>query len=484
MSLLLLGLSLVASAAEPTPVEFVGVTHLDVEDVREAFATDGAGLDGVLDAYRDRGFLAVRGWVDESAAGTVVEIDEGRLDRVALVGASAYRQLLLSDNVHLAGQVLHEPSLIRELAGLESQPGVREVSWTLAEGRDLVPTVSGRLVPEQVLQVGLTTLEDRGVDLDLGVDPTWGFLIGAQFDAGLFSDTDHLDGGVLIAFPLQEYVFEQEPQFRWVHGVADLGYRTPWLPGTQVAPRIATRVELSNYSRPFDGLLQGGVIANAAEVSLDFRAGPAVRYSFGPVFEAARVAYMRLQEGASPLDTDQAVTRAGLFARAEWVLDDQTLRADLRDGLSVDLAGLFTGRGEPHLRATLEGQAVTHLGRSLVLARLRALWRGGDVRFFDEEPLAGKWQRVFFQGRYWTRSAAQLELALRLPVSRDVKLGVFHDASVFQHASDDQVLLVNAMGPGLHVLIASQFALDLFYGVGASESGWSHNLSIALKSAY
>lgn len=469
-------LPILLAAASADPVEVFGARHVESTVVAEQLEL--GGLPAVLALYGDRGFLAARGWLEDGS----IEVDEGRIDRVALVGASPYRQLLLSDNVHLVGQVLHEPSLIRALAGLESQPGVQKVTWTIAEGRDLVPTSTGRLVPERVLQVALTTTEERGLDLDIGVDPTWGFLIGARFDTGLFSETDHLDAGVRIAFPVQEYVFEQEPRLRWVHGIADVGYRTPWLPGTKVAPRIAESLSLSNYSRPFDGLLQGGVLMSVTEISLDLHAGPSVRYSIGPVFEAGRVAYIRLEEGAVPLDDESAVTRVGAFARAEWIIDDKTLRQDLRDGLTMDVAGLFTGRGQPHLRANLEGQVVSHLGRSLVLARARGLWRGGDVRFFDEEPMAGKWQRVYFQGRYWTRRAAQLEVGWRLPVSRDLKIGVFHDLSVFD--TEEGAALANAGGPSLHVLVAGTFALDVFYGFGLAPHGWSHNLSIALKSAY
>lgn len=483
---------LLSALAFALPVEVIGLT-----DLPEGAAADALGdlptepderwaraaLGRLLTACEAAGFVAARGWVRSVEGSLVIEVDPGRIDRVALLGANPYRRLLLSDNVELAGRVLRREDLDRALDGLQDTPEVREVSWELAEGRDLVPLPSGRLVPERVLQVALTTEVERGLQLDLTVDPTWGFLAGAGYESPLFGDSDHLDSSVLIAFPLQEYVFEQDPRLRWVHGVLEVGYRTPSLAGTKLAPRIADRLALSNYSRPFDGLLQGGVLHNAVEVGLDLRGGP-VTARVGPIFEAARVAFIRMEEGSPPLDEAEPVTRMGLFVRTEWAFDDPTLRADLRDALSVELTGELTGRGLPHWRGTLIFQQVGHLGRALLVARGRAFYRGGDVRFFDDEPMAGRWQRVYFQGRYWSRRGAQLELGSRFPVSRDVKLGVFQDLSAFEDASDEQPVLINAAGPSLHVLVIGQFALDLYYGFGLRPDGWSHNLSIGLKSAY
>ncbi|TNE90025.1 MAG: hypothetical protein EP330_09360 [Deltaproteobacteria bacterium] len=484
---MLLLLTLLALAATPEDVPIRGADSLP-SAARTAAVEAGdpdpeAVLQRLLVAYEAAGFPAARGWVVREEGREVLEIDEGRIDRVALMGASPYRQLLLSDNVQLAGEVLRRDRLESSLASLEAVAEVRKVSWELAEGRDLVPLASGRLVPERVLQVALTTEVDRGLDVDFSVDPTWGFLAGARYDTPIAGESDHLETSALIAFPLQEYVFEQEPQLRWVHGVLEVGYRTPSLPRTQLAPRISDRLALSNYSRPYDGLLQGGVLHNAVEISLDLRAGPLIA-QVGPTFEAARVAFIQMEEGAEPLGEAEPVTRMGLFVRTEWAFADRTLRADLRDALALDLTGQLTGRGLPHWRGTLRGQAVGHLGRSLVIARGRAFYRGGDVRFFDDEPIAGRWQRVYFQGRYWSRRGAQAELGLRLPLSRDVKLGVFHDVSAFEDASTELPVVINAAGPSLHVLVAGQFALDLHYGFGARPGGWSHNLSIGLTSAY
>lgn len=485
-------LGLLPLLALAAPVELRGVERLPeaarVEAVGEVPAAADrawaeAALARLLVAYEAAGYPAARGWVLDEEGALVVEIDEGRIDRVALMGANPYRQLLLSDNVELAGEVLYRPRLEEALDALRASSEVEEVSWTLAEGRDLVPLPSGRLVSERVLQVALTTEVERGLSLDFSVDPTWGFLAGVGYDTPLFAEADQLESSVLVAFPLQEYVFEQEPRLRWVHGVLDLGYRTPSFPGTRLAPRLGDRLALSNYSRPFDGLLQGGVIHNAVEVSLDLKTGP-IRASVGPTFEAARVAFIQMEEGAEPLDEAEPVTRIGLFARTSWAFDDRTLRADLRDALTLDLTGQITGRGLPHWRGTLSGQWVGHLGRSLLIGRGRAFYRGGDVRFFDDEPIAGRWQRVYFQGRYWSRRGVQVELGSRFPLSRDAKLGLFHDLSAFEDASTERPVIVNAAGPSVHVLVAGLFALDLYYGFGARPGGWSHNLSIALKSAY
>jgi hypothetical protein len=122
-----------------------------------------------------------------------------------------------------------------------------------------------------------------------------------------------------------------------------------------------------------------------------------------------------------------------------------------------------------------------------LLFKVRGVYLLGDVVFWDEQPLAGGCQRVFFGNRYWVREAAQLEIAARFGVWKDkIKLGVFHDLSVFQDRSQvgQPAAVANGFGPSMHFLIYDQFRLDLYYGFGWAPSGFDHNISLALQSTF
>ena len=168
-------------------------------------------------------------------------------------------------------------------------------------------------------------------------------------------------------------------------------------------------------------------------------------------------------------------------------LDPDALRRDLRDEVQLDVTFKSTAGGAWMLAVRPRGQLVFHFGRHDLLIGARGLYLAGNVRFWDELALAGDYQRVFFGNRYWVRAAAQLTAAFRLAVWEDtIKLGIFHDLSAFSDRTraGQPWAVADAFGPSFHALLWDVFALDVYYGFGFAEVGFSHNLSFSLATVF
>jgi len=139
------------------------------------------------------------------------------------------------------------------------------------------------------------------------------------------------------------------------------------------------------------------------------------------------------------------------------------------------------------LDLSLTGQYVFSFGYHDLRLKARGVSLLGEVLFWDEATLASDCQRVFFGNRYWIHQAAQVEVSARFGVYRDkVKVGVFHDLSVFadRTRAGNPASVANGFGPGMHFLIYDQILLDVYYGFGFAPAGFDHNFSLQLESKF
>jgi len=148
-------------------------------------------------------------------------------------------------------------------------------------------------------------------------------------------------------------------------------------------------------------------------------------------------------EALQPLG-DMTYVRA--LVRLVANLDPQVLvtRRDQRPWMRLEIDAASSDLQKGFLSTRLSGQWATSVGRHHFAIRGRGVVLAGDVRFWDDIPLAGEYQRVFFNNQYWIHHAVQLETAYRVGFWRDwIAVGVFHDASLFM----DRRLPVHASRP-------------------------------------
>ena len=151
---------------------------------------------------------------------------------------------------------------------------------------------------------------------------------------------------------------------------------------------------------------------------------------------------------------------------------------------SIGLAGTNGWFSHP---GNVGGQWAANWGRHHLILRGRAALLAGDVRFWDDVPLAGDYQRVFFSSRYWVHDAVQLETAYRMSLWRSwFAVGVFHDGSLFMDRSlpVHGIAGADAFGPSLHFLLLDTFALDVYAGFGFAPVGFDQTLTFAMQTIF
>ena len=310
--------------------------------------------------------------------------------------------------------------------------------------------------------------------------------VAFQYDRLLLND-DRFAGEVEMALPYREFIYEQEPTAQWVHGGLALTYRLPRFLHRRLAGQLDITSAVSRYVRSAElaqsflsfkvDVFPGLAVFLPWEVTL--KLGLAIDYN--RVFDLEQSPQV-----TTPLPKE--LGRARYLGRVEVgkVFRDGTLRLDQQDQVSLRLDMGGSAQGEWLLDVRLDGQLVVHFGRHDLLLRGRAVFIGGDVRFWDEVELAGDYLRCYFDDRYWVREALQASVAFRFAVLRWFKVGVFHDAAGFRDRShpDAPLSAALAFGPGLHFLIFDLFSLDVYYAFGFSPEGFDHNLSLGLQRAF
>jgi hypothetical protein len=489
-----------AAAASEVVVEVLGLRRGEEAAIREILG-DPPGARADLDAWAEErlaavvaalvesGYSAARAWYVVEPGRVRVEIDEGRISRVAFVGAGSYDAFLLSDNIMLPGFVLYEPALEESLADLARRYGLRRVPWRIVDGDRFYTTELGSRVAERVLMVRLFEEEGRGWDLDVTADSRWGLVPGVEYERGhAWGPERHVAAWLRVGLPVHEYIFEQDPSLRWVFGELAFTYTFGALGESVLAPRlhVATRLPL-HERRDLDAA--GALVSESvAEVSLVLRLPARLEQVFGVGAQVVEVVDVEPLPGVATarIPDEPFVVRPLLRSWTRWTPDDGTLRRDLRDFVEIDLHAGANLRESFTFGARAESQVASLFPWGALLLRNRLLYLGGDVRFFDEVPLTGTYLRTGFDDLHWVREALQTEGAARFALSSNFDLGVFADLSVFRdrRRADAPWSLATSFGPSLHAIIVDQFAFDVWYGFGFAPTGFDHSIGLHFEHIY
>jgi hypothetical protein len=496
--------ALAAESGTGVTVEVVGLRVLEPDEVlrmagrpprscdaRERWAKSAA--DRIVRTGRARGYDYARVWFELVPPCTVrVEVDEGYMHRVVFVGASAYRTLLMRVDVNLPREVFHRTTLERALAELQAKHGLLNAYYGVRESSPPAATqIAGVDANPRVLTIYVVTPERFGWDLALELDLRWGLVPTAGVTVpGVLLDDDRLHAEASVAVPYRRYAFEETPAFQWVHGEITLGYRFPWFADGHLAPAVVASTQLSQYHRVDVGLESFYLVRTVAAVRAVVAFPPRFGVSLGGGLDHA-LAFLARRSA----DPDDALRSAGdldelrytVLLEATLSLATEVLRRDQRDDLGLSLRFASSGAGDWMLDTRLSAQLWFHLAAHDLVLRARGVYIAGDVRFWDEEGLGGSYQRVSFGNRYWVREAAQLVVAARFAVWENIlKLGVFHDGSVFGDRTGGglRVGLANAFGPALHWILFDFVALDVYYGFGFDRHGFDHALSFELRTVF
>ena len=460
----------------------------------DKWATDAVGR--VAAAYKERGYAYARAWYRIDHTRLVrIHVDEGRM-RVVFTGAGTLSAFFLRVGLNLQNGVYQEQGVERALQDLKRKHDLLTVYHRVKEPGDLEVTPFGEGVLQRVLQIYIVTREFSGWGFDIGASATWGILPGVAYERGpLVWRDDRFRGKIELAFPFRRYLFDEAPQFQWVHGGIQLSYRMPRFWRRRLAPRVDTSLYVSQLDRADLQIKSYYHLRNTSLANLVVFLQP-LEVALGMGADVIRVFNMELvpptdppapPDPTIPLDNTTSVrVLARLAAKLEP--SSEVTRRDFRSygALRFDVASSDIQGWLIDTEAT--GQLFFQHRRHRFLARARGLWIAGDIRFWDDAQLAGDYQRVFFDNRYWVHQAFQLELAYRINVWSDwIDVGIFHDLSVFADRTrpESPVAVADGFGPSLHFLFFDLFAFDTYVGFGfAPEVGFSHTISFTVQTIF
>lgn len=444
----------------------------------------------IVHAYHVADYDYARAWfILEEDKLIWIHVDPGRM-HVVFVGVGGVGAALFRLSLNLPSNVFHKPTVEHALQELKEKYGLVNITYRVRDLGEAQITPFGPMVPDRLLQIYIVSREFLGWSLDVSVSATWGVVPAVSYHrASLLLDDDRLFTRVEFAFPYRQYLAEEEPRLRWVHGGFDAAYRLPTRLQGRLALRLETSLYLSQYDRPDLAISTYDFLRSTTVPALVF-IRPYLEVSLGAgtdvvsIFQVQRVSTSATDNPAlGDLKSVRALFRlvANLDPRA------LVMQRDQRPWLHLQVDTATSNIQKWLVVTTLTGQEVVSVGRHRFIVRGRGTQLAGDVRFWDEMQLAGDYQRVFFGNRYWVRQAAQVETAYRMHLWRDwFALGVFHDTSLFTDRSQPshRPTVVDAFGPSVHFLLLDTFALDIYAGFGFAPVGFDQTVTFALQTIF
>jgi len=440
--------------------------------------------------YHDRGYLYQRAWAGYvEGEGVVFEVDEGAV-QIVFDGADTLNQFLLRVDISMPFGIYHEPTLRRELQALKKKYRFTVVQPKVVESGDISTTEFGKPIHKRELHIAVKSSKSYGWRFRLSLDSTWGLLPEAEFSKKpLVGQDDHFSARLGVAFPYRRYVFEESPEFRWVHGRLDLEYQMPAFYNKRLAPSASVSNAVSRYTRSDLELQRFYTYRFLGAIDLNILLSQQMTLKVGAVIDYTHAfGIIQQPESMFVLPEDLELLRAGGHLEFNGVFNEKVLRLDKRDEITLQtyLAGVDTAKLFSDSR--LMSRLVWQLPRQDIRVRTRGLFLMGDVRFWNEEALAGEFMHCFFRNRYWVREAAQVSKVYQFAVSDVVGVGVFNDFSLFLDRSDrsrgGELGWAEAFGPVLSFMLFDMFAGEVFYAFGFSPSGFGHNFALSIQSAF
>lgn len=515
---MLCALLIAAAASQPLLVFHGNVTM--VEDVYRAALdlppnTKATPATARAVAIKLRRFLHVAGYALATVRAhvegekIVIDMDEGRLDKIIFLGGGSFETLRLRLELHLHDDVYNQPELERQLKSLAKRLGLSEFAYDVVPVANVEPTnvQLDDLDPLETLSLGMVRpgrpyelhilvqpgVFRPGISPDLEIDSIEGGGLGATYHSGrLLLGEDRFQLGGRLAGALRQKLDNTGSRFAFTRAVGDAAYEAPPIAGV-VRPSLRARVDLTDRQRPDLNLesFQFAVLDGEAQVL--FLPTPRLRASIGAGLERRLLYALEPATGqTTPMPVvPLAHTRSFGEAALDLNFDPEALRLDRHHQLSLD-ARIYSAphpgsAGALHLSA--HWQKMIPYGWNELWLEARGISRTGFVLFPEEEPIGGDALRGPF-GTEYARRLAALQVEFRYSLLRDVfKLGLFHNLAAYgainRVTQNDSPALADAFGLGVHALLIDEFELDAYFGVGfATNAAFDRGAALMIRQAF
>ncbi len=443
----------------------------------------------------------------------LVDIDEGRVEKVILRGQGSVRTVQVLLSLSLPFNVFNRPYLERQLTALRAQNGVDVERFELVRTDEVehlgpqvekLPTfiddlgkfVGHPLIPPRAdyeLHIVFRRREwAAGLGLVAGLGGGDGLRLGLEYrEEDLWLKDDRWSAGGQFGTKIRTRISNQHAYLALTRAAVELQWFTPRL-GLGLRPTLQVRFDLTSRQRPDIGLesYYATRAQAVAALSYDFFRGATVTLGVGA--EQLDVFSLRPVEGSAPAAgvLPSSALRPYLSGTAQLVFDMDEIRRDRRHELEV------TGRHYPGKSQRGYGltayryQKFFEVGWHDVLLTSRGVYLWGVQPFIEEQPVGGQLVRGVFDTRFYARRALGTGLEGRFSLTRDIyKVGGFVDVALFgeldRAAHTEKARVIASLGPSFHVLIADAFQLDLYYSLGFAGRGEAERgFTVSLRQAF
>jgi hypothetical protein len=420
-----------------------------------------------------------------------IEIDEGRLDKVIVLGEGLVETFRFRLELSLPAGVFNRPALERQLRVLGERYRLKHYSYELvpAEVQENQGLQIGELEPLFGLpgiQPGLryqlhihiaSSPWSRGFVPEVSIGSPEGLGVGGQYreqDFWMPDDRWELHGR--IAGGMRQHLDSPSSRPVFTRAVAEGRWFSPPVFTDSLRPAVTLRGDLLSLQRE-DLHLESFSQATFA-VSLDaglFR--PLWTVALGVGIERRFLFSLVKVAGANPLvdETPRAQTRPYAEAMAELVFNGDELRTDRKHRLDVE-ARYYTGsnssKGAFWLRAGWQRRFP--MGWHEILWDAHGTLLEGEVFFPDEESIGNHLNGAF--GGDFARKLLSTSLEFRYSLLRDVfKVGLFYNQLLFGALDREKATWstqsAGAVGPAAHMLLSDEFQFDVFLAIGWKTDG-------------
>jgi hypothetical protein len=491
-------------------VEDVYRTVADLPSGTEATSATARAVASRLQTFlRDSGYVLATVGARAEGDQIVVDIDEGRLDKIIFLGGGAFETLRLRLELNLREGIFNKPELERQLRALQRRLGLGEFTYEVVPIAHVEPP-GLQLDLESIGQPGRLAAARRpyelhvrlqpgalhpGISPELEVDSLEGGGVGATYQSGrLLNEEDRYRIGGRVAGAVRGRLDGSGSYFTFTRFLGDAEYDGPAI-ARILHPSLRTRVDLSDRQRSDLHVEAFRFATLEAEVQLLFLPLPELRASLG-IGAQRRLLYSVEPQTGVPLvagpQYSLADTRTYADATLSLVFDPESIRLDHHHQL-VLAARLYDSprsgdTGALHLSASY--QKMWHLGWNELWLETQGISRTGFVAFPEEASVGGS---EFLRGPFgaeYTRRVIALDFEYRVSLWRDVfKLGLFHNAAAYSRldrtSGAESLVGANSVGLGAHLLIIDEFQLDARYGVGWTSGGkFDSGGALAIRQAF
>jgi hypothetical protein len=506
----LLALPLLVFHGNVALVENVYRTALDLPAGTKATSASARAVAARLQKFlHDSGYVLASVRARAERDQIVVDVDEGRLDKIIFLGGGAFETLRLRLDLNLRDDVFNKPELERQLKALAARLGLGEFAYEVVPAQYKPPRLkldldaigqpsTGSSGPARAYELHILVQPGAvrpGISPELEINSLEGGGVGATYSSGrLLYPQDRYQLGGRVAGALRSRLDGTGSYLTFTRLLGEGEYDAPPI-GRVLRPSIRARADLSDRQRADLHLESFRFATLEIGVQLLVLPFPQLRASLGLGVQRRLLNSVEPQTGVAPVPGPQyslAHTRPFAATTLSWTFNPESIRRDHHHQLTLD-ARVY---GPPHrgddgaLHVSASYQKMWSPGWNELWLEARGVSRTGFVVFPEEESIGGG---DFLRGPFgavYTRRLVALDLEYRVSLYRDVfKIGLFHNAVAYsaldRTSGAEKLAAANSFGLGAHLLIINEFQLDAYFGVGWVSAGrFDSGGALAIRQAY